>query len=386
MIAAVLSPTAERQVSADPAELLLGIWRRLLQTEDVTAESDFFDLGGDSLLALTLFLEIERATGRHLPITAIYDARTVAAQAKLLKDEHLPEFSPLVLLKPGDGGPPLFIFHGIGGTVVEFAELGRLIEIGGPVYAVQAQGVDGTLPPLQSVEEMADLYDRTIREKQPRGPYWLCGYSFGGVIAVEVARRLRNAGEEIGLLFLIDAYAHPVTWPRITLLRVQLRKAANRLLSSLRSPPSAAAVIRLLKAALTPARNTVSADKRAAKRTWLLNKRPDLPLPLLQTRLASDVALSQYRPAYYPGEVVFLKARYPDPDFPRDPKRVWRSLVGGLKVHVSSGSHMTIVSEHAPGVADRINESIRETKTLKPAKHPLLATGAVPAFEAAGGR
>jgi thioesterase domain-containing protein/acyl carrier protein len=381
-----LNPTTERQVPTDPVELLLGIWRRLLQTEDVTAESDFFDLGGDSLLALTLFLEIERATGRHLPITAIYEARTVAEQAKLLKDEHLPEFSPLVLLKAGDRGAPLFIFHGIGGTVVEFAELGRRIEIGGPVYAVQAQGVDGTLPPLQSVEDMAALYCRAIREKQPRGPYWLCGYSFGGVIAVEVARRLRNTGEEIGLLFLIDAYAHPITWPRITLLTVQLRKAANRLLSSVRSPPSTTTMIRSLKAALAPSQNTVSVDRRAAKRTWLLKKQPDLPLPLLQTRLAADMALSAYRPAHYPGEVVFLKARYPDPDFPRDPKRVWRSLVGGLKVHVSSGSHMTIVSEHASDVADRINASIRETKAQRPAKYPVLVTEAVPAFEAAGGR
>lgn len=386
MSGATLIPTAERQVPADPVELVLGIWRRLLQTEDVTAESDFFDLGGDSLLALTLFLEIERATGRHLPITAVYDARTVMEQAKLLKDEHLPEFSPLVLLKPGDGGSPLFIFHGIGGTVVEFAELGRQIEIGGPVYAVQAQGVDGSLPPLQSVEEMADLYCRAIREKQPRGRYWLCGYSFGGVIAVEVARRLRDAGEEIGLLFLIDAYAHPVTWPRITLLRMQLRKAASRLLSSLHSPPGMTTIIRSLKAALTPAPNTVSIDRRAAKRTWLLNKQPGLPLPLLRTRLAADAALSAYRPAHYPGEVVFLKARYPDPDFPRDPKRVWRSLVGDLKVHVSPGSHMTIVSEHATDVADCINASIRETKAQRPAKYPLLVTGAVSAFEAAGGR
>src|SRR6476646_9771129 len=217
MIAAALDSAAEQ---ADHVELLLGIWCRVLQTEDVTAESDFFDLGGDSLLALTLFLEIERATGRHLPITAIYDARTIREQVMLLKEDELPDFSPLVLVKPGDCGAPLFVFHGIGGTVVEFAELGPLIDVSGPVYAVQAQGVDGTRPPLRSVDDMADLYCRAIREKQPRGPYWLCGYSFGGVIAVEVARRLRDVGEEIGLLFLIDAYAHPVTWPRITLLKV----------------------------------------------------------------------------------------------------------------------------------------------------------------------
>src|SRR6185312_14843752 len=135
--------------------------------------SNFFDLGGDSLLALNLFLEIERATGRHLPITTIYDAQTVTEQAALLREEGTTEFSPLVLLKAGNDSAPLFIFHGIGGTVVEFAELGKRIDIDGAVYAVQAQGVDGTLPPLESVEEMAELYVSVIREKQPNGPYRL---------------------------------------------------------------------------------------------------------------------------------------------------------------------------------------------------------------------
>ena len=142
----------------DNVGLLLGIWRTVLRTDDVTADSNFFDLGGDSLLALTLFLEIERATGKHLPITAIYDAQTVAEQAQMLATDLAPEFSPLVLLKNGDSSAPLFIFHGVGGTVVEFAALGKLIDIPGEVYAVQAQGVDGTLPPLESVEAMADLY------------------------------------------------------------------------------------------------------------------------------------------------------------------------------------------------------------------------------------
>src|SRR5438128_1674894 len=184
MNARVSNAAVEDATACGGVELLLGLWQRVLQTDEVTPDSNFFDLGGDSLLALNLFLEIERATGRQLPITAIYDAPTVAEQALLLQDEQAPEFSPLVLLKSGNGSPPLFIFHGIGGTVVEFAQLGKLIEIDGAVYAVQAQGVDGSLPPLESVEEMAALYVDAIRAVQPNGPYRLCGYSFGGVIAV----------------------------------------------------------------------------------------------------------------------------------------------------------------------------------------------------------
>src|SRR5689334_19019023 len=105
----VLESVASCTPDTDSTEMLLGIWRRVLRTDDVEPESNFFDLGGDSLLALTLFLEIERATGRHLPITAIYDAQTVAEQVQLLAKESAPEFSPLVLLKSGDNSTPLFL-------------------------------------------------------------------------------------------------------------------------------------------------------------------------------------------------------------------------------------------------------------------------------------
>ena len=356
-------------------ELLLGLWRRVLATDDVTPESNFFDLGGDSLLALNLFLEIERATGRLLPITAIYDAQSVAEQAALLRDEHHPEFSPLVLLKPGNNGAPLFIFHGIGGTVVEFAELGGRIDTDAAVYAVQAQGVDGTRPPLESVEEMAALYVDAIRAKQPNGPYQLCGYSFGGVIAVEVARRLKSQREEVSLLFMIDAYAHPITWPKISRLKVRLRRAASRVISKMCSPSPAMVktVAGSLKSKLARLWSETPAERLARKRTWLKQTQADLPLPLLQTRFASDKALIDYKPSYYPGKAIFLKAKHPDPDFPRDPQRVYRGLFDELKVQSSPGSHLTIIREHAPDVAARIGAALQEAKKSEPRGTPELS-------------
>ncbi|MBV8800815.1 MAG: alpha/beta fold hydrolase [Alphaproteobacteria bacterium] len=365
MNALVPAPALGSNPVSGEVELLLGLWRRVLQTADITPDSNFFDLGGDSLLALNLFLEIERATGRQLPITAIYDAQTVAEQAALLQEEDRTEFSPLVLLKRGSDTAPLFIFHGIGGTVVEFAELGRRIGIDGAVYAVQAQGIDGTLPPLESVEEMAALYVQAIESRQPHGPYWLCGYSFGGVIAIEVARRLRAKGEKIGLLFMIDAYAHPITWPKISQLKVRLRRTGSRLLSNLRAPSPAMfnGAVHFIKRRLARGRNETPAQRLARKRTWLKQTRTDLPLPLLQTRFASDKALIGYRPSYYPGKTIFLKAAHPDPDFPRDPKRVYRGLFEDLTVRTSPGSHTTIIHQHAADVAAAITAAIRGDET-----------------------
>jgi thioesterase domain-containing protein len=100
--------------------------------------------------------------------------------------------------------------------------------------------------------------------------------------------------------------------------------------------------------------------KAARKREWLQDHRPDLPFPLLQTRLAADKALYGYEPRYYAGDVVFLKAGHSDPHFPDDPKHVWRRFVRKLDVHVAPGSHRTIINEHAASVAAQINASIRK--------------------------
>jgi thioesterase domain-containing protein/acyl carrier protein len=356
------------RVSPEPQDTLVehltAIWRRVLRNPDADSDSNFFDLGGDSLLAVNLFLEVERETGCNLPITVIYDAPTPADLAVLIESEAQPEFSPLVLLKPGDDSAPLYIFHGVGGTVIEFAALGRLIDIPGKVFAVQAQGIDGAQLPLDSVPEMADLYFTAIRKQQPSGPYWLCGYSFGGVLAVEVARRLEAAGEKVAMVFCIDSYAHPLTWPKRSQMEYRLRKSVRQVRSALRRPPReilAAAAAKLARKK-QPANDTGAKPRNAGLRQWLLDVHPDLPLPLLQTRMAGSAALLKFVPTYYSGKVIFLKAKTPDPDFPSNPKPVWRKLAKEFELYTGPGSHMTIISEHAPDVAARINTCMAEAR------------------------
>src|SRR5262249_9414605 len=117
--------TARSRRAMEREDRLTAIWRQALQAETIGSDDDFFDLGGDSLMAVGLFLEIEREFGVKLPITAIYDAPTIAGQLALIEAESRPGFSHLVLLKDGDTRAPFFIVHGVGGTVMEFAGLGR---------------------------------------------------------------------------------------------------------------------------------------------------------------------------------------------------------------------------------------------------------------------
>ncbi|MGH6981804.1 MAG: alpha/beta fold hydrolase, partial [Stellaceae bacterium] len=205
---------------------MIALWERLLHVAPIGPDDDFFDLGGDSLQALTLFHEIERTTGRSLPITAIYEASTPSRVMALLADEAPSRFSPLVRLKSGVG-EPLYIVHGIGGNVLELFKLGQLLDTTRPVYAIQAKGVDGSEEPHDNVADMVDYYLAHLRSVQPRGPYFLAGYSFGGIVAMDMARRLQAQGENMPLVAFIDSYAHPNTFPKKIRQLVRVRTAIN---------------------------------------------------------------------------------------------------------------------------------------------------------------
>jgi acetoacetyl-CoA synthetase len=262
------------------------------------------------------------------------------------------------MLNKGGTGAPLFIVHGIGGTVMELAALGRAISVSAPVYALQAQGLDGNWPPLDSVYEMAQLYLDHVRRLQPQGPYCLSGYSFGGLVALEMARLLRRGKHETTPPILMDAYAHPSTWPRISRLKMRARRTLHLAGQYVRAPLHKAVpalLARLQSAALDK-------DRNARLRDWLLDQNPDLPAPLLRVREAGSVALTRYVPSYYPGKIIFLKASHPDPEFPNDPERIWRPLVRGMELHVVPGRHRTMVSDHATALAGRLATCVRAAR------------------------
>src|SRR5271156_3255568 len=169
-------------------EVLTPIWQRVLQLSPIQINDDFFDLGGDSSLALQLFTEIAQVCDRELPPVTIYQARTIAALAALLEQPTTPRFPTLVLLKPGANKPPVFLAHGLGGSVIDFFQPVRQIETDHPIYGMQARGIDGLEEPLERIEDMADFYLDAIKKVQPRGPYILVGYSLGGLVVLEMAQ------------------------------------------------------------------------------------------------------------------------------------------------------------------------------------------------------
>lgn len=184
---------------------LIRIWRVLLSVPAVEATDNFFDLGGDSILAVQLFAEIEGAFNVKLPVASLYDASTVAELARVIRGEACEAgWSPLVVIQPQGSRPPLFCFHGAGGNLLIYRDLARHLGPDQPMFGLQSRGLDGISAPLDTVEAMAALYAHEIRRAQPRGPYFLGGYCGGGTIAFEAAQQLVASGEQVALLALFD--------------------------------------------------------------------------------------------------------------------------------------------------------------------------------------
>jgi phthiocerol/phenolphthiocerol synthesis type-I polyketide synthase E len=212
------SPSANLQVStiATPndqtARELSRIWRELLGLEAITPDQNFFDLGGDSSLAVRMFSQIEDVFGVKLPLATLYEAPTIEELARIVRGEVSSiGWSPLVAIQPLGSRPPIFCMHGAGGAVLIYRDLSQRLGLDQPIYGLQAQGLDGDRPPLTTIEEMAALYVKEIRRTQRHGPYFLAGYCGGGTIAYEVAQQLHEAGEPVAMLAMFDT----MNWSKI---------------------------------------------------------------------------------------------------------------------------------------------------------------------------
>ena len=211
----------------DVEQLVADSWCKALGVEKISVYDDFFDLGGHSLIAVQVMAQLEKLTGKRLPLASLFTYPTVAELAQLVQpDGRSITWDSLVPIKPRGGKMPLYLVHGAGLNVLLFNALARNMHAEQPVYGLQAKGLDGVEEPLSRIEDMAAHYVAAIRAQNPDGPYALAGFSFGGLIAFEMARQLLAVGREVKLLAMFDTYAeqsnHHVFWA--------LRQAQNALL------------------------------------------------------------------------------------------------------------------------------------------------------------
>ncbi len=183
------------------------IWKESLNREKIDVFSNFFEIGGHSLIAVRVMSKIQQQTGKKLPISSLFEYSTIEQLAKLLETDREIHSDYLVPIKPEGTKPPLFMVHGAGLNILNFKHVISHFDEDQPVYGIQGIGPNGYDNWFESIEEMAACYIESILKINPKGPYALAGFSFGGVVAFEMARQLKEQGKKVSIIALLDSYA-----------------------------------------------------------------------------------------------------------------------------------------------------------------------------------
>jgi thioesterase domain-containing protein len=351
-------------------ETLAGIWRDLLRVDRIGAYDDFFELGGHSLLAAEFLARVDQRFGQRLPLATFLQGATIAYFAGLIPEAvQASAWRSLVPMRSEGKRPPLFLVHAVFGDVLCFADLVRALGPEQPCYGLQARGLDGAVPPLRRVEDIARYYIDEIRTVRPSGPYCLGGLSSGATIAYEMARQLQASGDEVALLASLDGSASPARQARRMGPRYALRFLGNLASNAPYWMQASARLPRrdargLIRRQLRLIRKTLGHRPRAGE--WSRYSGPDMLMAeitdILGPKRAAEwpeyrrkvveglhEAVAAYRPQPYPGHLVLFRARWQPLFSPHDPTMGWSGLaLGGLSVHVVNGNHDTFL--YAPNV------------------------------------
>jgi len=345
-------------------EQLAGLWANVLQLKSIGVRDNYFELGGNSLLAARLFAHIENRLGQHLPLATLFQFPTIEQLANHLRgSDTLKLWSSLVAIQPEGSQPPLFCVHAAGANVLIYRPLSRHLGNDQPVYALQAQGLDGRTPPLTRVEDMAALYVKEIRAFQPDGPYFLLGASFGGLVIYEMARQLRAQGQQVALLAMLNTNCPVYTLTKRVrchvghLMDYGPRRYANEVGKGVSRRLTGQVV------ADNGPKNSKAVDVEIQK---LLAKDSSLDASLVRTVKAILSAEERYAPVRdeYPGKITLFWARDAKPTF-EDNRLGWRRLAAGFELHVVPGTHTSMREE--PNVAILAKELARCLKDAQTA-------------------
>ena len=379
---ALAPPRAIDPPRNDHERTLIEIWKSLLDTPSIGIKDDFFDLGGTSLQTVSLIIEIEKAFGRTIPLSVMLTERTIEKLAAAL-GPGAGARPAIVALNEGGSGVPVFFIHAGDGEILVYRKLAQRLRTDHPVYGIQPRNRNGCPILHTRLGEMVDHYTDEILERQAEGPYFLGGLCTGGLIALEIAKKLRSAGHTVGMVALIDtAYFNE---PEKSLARKRLQSfgasfSADAPEQSL--PARAMGIVR--KASRKMARVTAYEARRQSRamRDALKGKLlryfidRDRPLPRIVRDVPAYVVLARAEKEYvvrerYRGELLLFRATEKDQrvdgmveDTPyieryEDPLLGWEKNVATVKVYDVPGGHVSLLMEpHVETLAERIQAHI----------------------------
>lgn len=339
-----MTSSAQPEFESKQMEALIGVWKRIFRRASIDVNENFFELGGDSSLARALFAEISHAFGREVSPVLILHAPTISSLYTILRHPTPFVLPAMVPLREGDSKfPPVLMFHGCAATVLDLIKLANSIQAPNSIYGFQNPGTDGLAKPFEQIEDIAEHHFQAIKKQKFEGPFFLVGYSAGGLVALELANRLKQSGEKIPLLVMIDSFLPLSALPRHRVLGVKLRREAHRLGVSIS--------------------RSANAGKHGEERAYdPPGRQPIADESKQRYSEAERQALESYRGNSYDGRVRFIRAK-DSWTFPLAPRRVWSSFIADLIVESAPGDHTGLITTNcgqlATLVARYIDEALR---------------------------
>ncbi|WP_250126451.1 non-ribosomal peptide synthetase [Chroococcidiopsis sp. CCMEE 29] len=291
-------------------QLLADIWAEVLRLDKVGIHANFFESGGDSLLGIQVVTKANQQ-GIDLKPRQIFQYPTIAKLASLVSSDRAPEAAEsdtssasLVAIKPYGTKKSLFCIHSSSGSADSFIQLSRYIGSDQPLYGLQSRGLDHEQKIIPTIEAMASHYIEAIHTVQPMGPYHLCGWSMGGIVAYEMAKQLKSRGQEVGLIALLDIMADDRE-KQIKALSSQVK--TNEFITAALPASQADAVV------------SVNQGNLRAMLDYILQA--------------------------YPGKVTLIKAIEQPSSISSDPYFGWRKYAQwGVEVHETPGNHFSMMA------------------------------------------
>lgn len=380
---------------ATPVEVTLSeIWKELLRVQQLGPGDNFFELGGHSLLATQMTSRVRDALGLELPLQKIFESPTIAqlaatiatlqtttAEAKvpplvrldrsafrhprsaLSRDAEgvsllnsppptsppvpslMPGRSPLVPLTLGGSKPPFFCVHPMFGVVFPYLELAHHLDGDRSFYGLQPAGLDGQSPPLTQIEAMAAYYLQAIRAVQPQGPYYLGGWSFGGLVAFEMAHQLTQAGQQIGLLAILDTPAPTTSLSVCQSLKFLLGTALWSVLPFLLDYGNLATQQLQSRLGWLARWQWSTLIRLLPEESRLQLLEESVVRSLLPIIYANSRASYGYRPRPYTGKVTLFKAAEQPEALQQEPTLGWSTLVDDIQLHQVPGNHLSLLKQ-----------------------------------------
>jgi acyl transferase domain-containing protein/thioesterase domain-containing protein len=342
----------------DVQSRLVELWEAAFKIKPISVDHDFFQLGGDSLLGARLFTQMEKTFQVDLPLTALLEAPTIRQLAEIIGGRKTRSPHCLAVVQPLGTRPPLFCVHGHTGNILFTRKLSRSLGPDQPLYGLAAKGLSGE-EPHHTIEDMAADYLREIQTVQPRGPYYISGYCFGGMVAYEMAKLLKTQGEEVALLVLFNAPSPGSLkgWPFRPIFLTKRITYELRKLLTLGTKEKLVALSRRVLGLSKQVRGTLeralwrALPKSSSARAGKGEQR------LLSLGNVNILAAKAYDPPPYTGRIVLFVTEEVGSRYAIDPQDGWTDLAThGIEIYPVAGDNFSLFDE---GIVEPLAEKLR---------------------------